>query len=59
MAETIANAYVAYLRLVERGKADQAYPSPLVSSQSAKFALADGSAIGSRRRTSCHPPIVM
>ena len=34
VAETIANAFVAFVRLVERGKEDLAYPTPL-----AQFAI--------------------
>jgi hypothetical protein len=46
--ETIANAFVAYARLVERGQADRALPSPL-----ARFAIAQvrvGRRVGNRLR---------
>jgi hypothetical protein len=46
--EVIANCYVAYSRLVERGQADHALPSPL-----ARFAIAQvraGRRVGSRLR---------
>lgn len=46
--EVVANALVAYVRLVEQGKADVAYPTPL-----ARFGVAqvlDGRRVGSRLR---------
>jgi hypothetical protein len=46
VAEVIANAYCAYLRLVDRGKEDLAYPTPL-----ALFAISQvrcGRRVGSR-----------
>jgi hypothetical protein len=46
--EVVANSYVAFVRLVERGQADRAAPSPL-----ARFAIAQirvGRRVGSRLR---------
>jgi hypothetical protein len=48
--EVVANCYVAYARLVERGQADRALPSPL-----ARFAIAQvrvGRRVGNRLRIS-------
>jgi hypothetical protein len=48
--EVVANAFVAYARLVERGQADRALPSPL-----ARFAIAQvrvGRRVGNRLRIS-------
>jgi hypothetical protein len=48
--EVIANCYVAYARLIERGQADRALPSPL-----ARFAIAQvraGRRVGNRLRIS-------
>src|SRR5450631_4307334 len=46
--EVVANCYVAYARLIERGQADRALPSPL-----ARFAIAQvrvGRRVGNRLR---------
>jgi hypothetical protein len=48
--EVVANCYVAYARLIERGQADRALPSPL-----ARFAIAQvraGRRVGNRLRIS-------
>jgi hypothetical protein len=48
--EVVANCYVAYARLIERGQADRALPSPL-----ARFAIAQvrvGRRVGNRQRIS-------
>ena len=48
--EGVANCYVAYVRLIERGQADRALPSPL-----ARFAIAQvraGRRVGNRLRIS-------
>ena len=48
--EVVANCYVAYVRLIERGQADRALPSPL-----ARFAIAQvrgGRRVGNRLRIS-------
>src|ERR1700694_915532 len=48
IVEVVANAFVAYARLVERGQADRALPSPL-----ARFAIAQvraGRRVGNRLR---------
>ena len=45
IAEVVANAYVAFVRLVERGKVELAYPTPL-----AQFAIRQ---IRSGRRVGC------
>ncbi len=48
IAEVVANSYVAFVRLVERGHADRALPSPL-----ARFAITQirvGRRVGSRLR---------
>ena len=54
--ETIANAFVAYCRLVELGKADLAYPTPLASNgiKQAKAGRKVGSSLNVRDVSSRH-----